>query len=44
MSYSDFSEDELASKVIGYGIQVHPALGPGLLENAYKQVLAKKIT
>ncbi|WP_111669616.1 GxxExxY protein [Algoriphagus litoralis] len=43
MSYSDFSEDELASKVIGHAIQVHSALGPGLLENAYKQVLAKKL-
>jgi GxxExxY protein len=43
MSYSHFSEDELASKVIGYAIQVHSALGPGLLENAYKQVLARKL-
>ena len=43
MSYSHFSEDELASKVIGCAIQVHSALGPGLLENAYKQVLSKKL-
>lgn len=43
MGYSHFSEDELASKVIGCAIQVHSALGPGLLENAYKQVLSKKL-
>lgn len=43
MSYSNLSEDELASKVIGHTIQVHSALGPGLLENAYKQVLARKL-
>lgn len=43
MSYSDFSEDELATKVIGNAIQVHSALGSGLLENAYKQVLARKL-
>lgn len=43
MSYSHFSEDELANKVIGCAIEVHKALGPGLLENAYKKVLAKKL-
>jgi len=37
------SEDELANKVIGFAIQVHSALGPGLLENAYKQMLARKL-
>jgi len=34
----------LANKVIGFAIQVHSALGPGLLENAYKQMLARKLT
>jgi GxxExxY protein len=38
------TEDELANKVIGFAIQVHSALGPGLLENAYKQMLARKLT
>lgn len=43
MSFSHFSEDELANKVIGCAIEVHKALGPGLLENAYKKVLARKL-
>ncbi len=43
MDYSHLSEEELANKVIGIAIQVHTALGAGLLENAYKQVLAKKL-
>lgn len=43
MSFSHFSEDELANKVIGCAIEVHRALGPGLLENAYKKVLARKL-
>lgn len=43
MEHSHLSEDELANKIIGIAIQVHSALGPGLLENAYKQVLAKKL-
>jgi GxxExxY protein len=43
MSYSHFSEDELSNKVIGCAIEVHKALGPGLLENAYKKVLARKL-
>lgn len=37
------TEDELANRVIGIAIQVHSALGPGLLENAYKQMLARKL-
>lgn len=43
MTYSHCSEDELANKVIGCAIEVHKVLGPGLLENAYKKVLAKKL-
>lgn len=30
------NENELAHKVIGVALEVHKALGPGLLESAYK--------
>jgi GxxExxY protein len=43
MTYSNFSEDELANKVIGFAIEVHKSAGPGLFENAYKRLLAKKL-
>lgn len=43
MEYEHLSEDELATKVIGLAFEVHTKLGPGLLENAYKQVLALKL-
>ncbi len=32
-------ENELSSKAIGAAITVHKALGPGLLESAYKECL-----
>lgn len=32
-------ENEITSKVINAGIEVHKALGPGLLESAYKECL-----
>jgi GxxExxY protein len=32
--------DSLSNKVIGLAIEVHRVLGPGLLENTYKQCLA----
>jgi GxxExxY protein len=32
--------DSLSNKVIGLAIEVHRELGPGLLENTYKQCLA----
>ncbi len=32
--------DDLSNKVIGCAIEVHKNLGPGLLENTYKQCLA----
>ena len=32
-------ENELASKVIGLALNVHSALGPGLLESAYQECL-----
>jgi GxxExxY protein len=33
------NENELANRVIGYAIEVHKSLGPGLLENIYKESL-----
>lgn len=33
------TENELSEKIIGCAIQVHKALGPGLLENAYLECL-----
>ena len=36
-------ENELATRVIGLAIDVHTQVGPGLLENANKQVLAYKL-
>lgn len=36
-------ENELSNKVIGLAIEVHKALGPGLLESAYKECLLYKI-
>ena len=36
-------ENELANKVIGLAIDVHKALGPGLLESAYEECLFYKI-
>jgi GxxExxY protein len=35
--------DPLSGKVIGCAIDVHKALGPGLLENAYEQCLAHEL-
>jgi len=35
--------DELSRKVIGLAIGVHRELGPGLLENTYKQCLAYEL-
>ena len=36
-------ENELSNKIIGLAIEVHKALGPGLLESAYKECLFYKI-
>src|SRR5215216_5526568 len=37
------TENELSSKIIGLAIDIHIALGPGLLESAYKECLYYKI-
>src|SRR5688572_16027060 len=37
------NENELATKVIGLAMDVHTALGPGLLESAYKECLCYKL-
>ena len=36
--------NELAGKVIGLGIEIHRALGPGLLESAYEECLAYELS
>ena len=38
------TENEIANKIIGLGIEVHKALGPGLLESAYQECLFYKIS
>jgi len=37
------TENEIAKKIIGLALEVHKALGPGLLESAYKECLAFKL-
>jgi len=37
-------KDRLTEKVIGCAIEVHRALGPGLLESAYQQCLAHELS
>ena len=36
--------DPLTEKVIGCAIEVHRVLGPGLLESAYEQCLARELS
>lgn len=36
-------ENEIAHRVIGIAIELHKALGPGLLENVYKECLFYKL-
>jgi GxxExxY protein len=33
------TENEISNKIIGFAINVHQSLGPGLLESAYKECL-----
>jgi GxxExxY protein len=37
------TENQISNIVIGLGIEIHKALGPGLLESAYKECLFYKI-
>ena len=37
------SENEISNHIIGIAIEVHKALGPGLLESAYKECLFYKL-
>ena len=37
------NENELSHRMIGLAMEVHSALGPGLLESAYKECLFYKI-
>src|SRR5882757_5968701 len=45
MNYAPFPHEinELSRKVLGYAYNVHTALGPGLLESAYKECLFYEI-
>jgi len=36
--------DQLSGKIIGAAIEVHKALGPGLLESAYEQCLCRELS
>jgi GxxExxY protein len=36
--------EEITEKIIKYAMEVHSALGPGLLENAYKECLFYKLS
>jgi GxxExxY protein len=38
------TENLIANKIIGLAIEVHKALGPGLLESAYKECLFYKLS
>ncbi len=37
------TENEISNKIIGFAIEIHKKLGPGLLESAYKECLFYKI-
>ena len=46
MSNVEFSSDQinfLTEKIIGCGIEVHRAIGPGLLESAYEECLCYEL-
>ena len=37
-------KDQLTEKIIGGAIEVHKALGPGLLESTYEQCVARELS
>src|SRR5690242_5566129 len=37
-------EDELSNRIIGAAIEIHKALGPGLLESVYEECLAFELS
>ena len=39
-----YTINDLSSSIIGAAIEVHRALGPGLLESAYEQCLARELS
>jgi len=43
MGTSEVTMNELTEKIIGACIEVHRALGPGLLESAYEQCLCHEL-
>ncbi len=43
MSLTDAEIDQLTDKIIGCGIEVHKALGPGLLESVYRECLGLEL-
>jgi GxxExxY protein len=42
--FETMSENEISNLIIGSAIDVHTALGPGLLENTYKECLNYKLS
>jgi len=40
---SKLLHEELTEKIIGAAIEVHRALGPGLLESAYEECLCREL-
>jgi GxxExxY protein len=40
---SEYPHSELTGVIIGAAIEVHNALGPGLLESIYEEALAKEL-
>ena len=41
---SKLLQEELTEKIIGAAIEVHRALGPGLLESAYEECLCRELS
>ncbi len=42
-TYADFVDADLTRRIIGCAIEVHRVLGPGLLENAYRECLMREL-